>query len=175
MTHKVIFTMQKIFSRRISGGFTIVELLVVIVVLGILASLVINGYAQAQHQAKVTKAKSDITTIKRAMLAYRIDTGELPPEGDWWNYDTVPPTDDGWVPVLESMVEGGYLASGTVNDLTHDPWGHAYGYDDNDCNSFAAPNDGTYIQSFGSNGVDDEPGDSGNDDISIRITDGCPY
>jgi general secretion pathway protein G len=156
-------------------GFTIVELLIVIVVIGILAGITLNVYAKAQTQAKVSQAKSDLATIKRAMTAYRIDLGELPPAGDAWNYDTDPPSESGWRPVLEDMEENGFLGHGLVDKLVKDPWGHAYGYDDNDCGSFAGDESPTYLQSVGPNGHDNESGDSDNDDILLLISKGCIY
>lgn len=169
----MIFKMPVVSER--ARGFTIVELLIVIVVIGILAGISMNVYAKAQTRAKTAQAQSDLATIKRAMLAYRVDAGELPPEGDAWNYDTDPPSETGWREVLQAMEDGEYMSHGQIDKLAKDPWGHAYGYDDNDCGSYAGDDTPTYIQSMGPNGHDNESDDPDNDDILYMVTRGCDY
>lgn len=154
-------------------GFTIVELLVVIVVLGILAGLIINTYSAAQRKAKIAQVQSNVSVLRKAMSVYKVDHGELPPIGDDWNYDTDPPSAGGWQLALDALVEDGHLSPENAAILRTDPWGHPYGYDDNDCNSFAGPSDGTYVQSMGPNGHDDEGDNESNDDIVLLVSPGC--
>lgn len=59
-------------------GFTIVELLIVIVVIGILAGLVVTTYAGVQDRARDAQRKSDITAIQKALELYHIDHGAFP-------------------------------------------------------------------------------------------------
>lgn len=168
--------MKKLLPKDVSRyGFTLTEVLIIIMVLGMLFAFVINIYSGAQHRARVIRAQTDLTTIKKAMVGYKSEIGELPPEGDWWTYGTDPPSEDAWRPVLEDMEAEKYLGPHLVDQLVKDPWGRAYGYDDNDCNSWADAHDPTYLQSYGPNGRDDEPNTPENDDISVRVSDGCPY
>jgi general secretion pathway protein G len=98
-------------------GFTLIELMVVIVILGILAGVVVPRIMDNPDKARVAKAKHDITAIESALDLYRLD-----------NY-SYPSTDDG----LEALVtkpgdapnwkEGGY-----VKKLKKDPWNHDYLY-----------------------------------------------
>ena len=73
------------------------------------------------------------------------------------------------------MEDGEYLSHGQIDKLAKDPWGHPYGYDDNDCGSYAGDDTPTYIQSMGPNGHDNESDDPDNDDILYMITRGCAY
>jgi general secretion pathway protein G len=148
-------------------GFTIVELLIVIVVIGILAALAMGGYAQAQHRARVAEAKTDLATIKKAMLAYKQEFGELPPVGDAWNLDTMPPSPGYWNLTLDTLQTTKYLGS----DKPYlDPWGSPYAYDDNDCNSNSLDHSWTGVFSVG-------PDKTGwtSDDVGITISEGCSY
>lgn len=64
--------------RRGQTGFTIVELLIVIVVIGILAALVLNSFSGAQARARDARRAQDIASIKRALLAYEALNGGVP-------------------------------------------------------------------------------------------------
>lgn len=59
--------------KKTMSGFTIVELLIVIVVIGILATLVLNSFSGAQAQARDAKRKSDVAQIKIALQIYKIN------------------------------------------------------------------------------------------------------
>ena len=62
-------------------GFTIVELLIVIVVIGILAAIVIVAYSGVQNRAKDTMRTSDIVSVQKALELYRVDNGTYPSVG----------------------------------------------------------------------------------------------
>lgn len=64
------------------GGFTIVELLIVIVVIGILASITVVTYNGISDRAKYTAMRGDMTNIKKLLEVYRIDNGEYPNSAD---------------------------------------------------------------------------------------------
>lgn len=99
-------------------GFTIVELLIVIVVIGILAALVLSSFAGAQAKARDTDRRNDLSVIKRALLAYEIDNGNTIGAGSgcgyagngsgWFNYDY-----DGaatsYKSMVQCLVDGKYL------------------------------------------------------------------
>lgn len=75
------FNLHKIKNDRISrkSGFTIVELLIVIVIIGILAALVIVAYNGIQARANDSKRITDMRNMKTAIQAYYIDNGTYPP------------------------------------------------------------------------------------------------
>lgn len=148
---------------RKQTGFTIVELLIVIVVITILAAITIVAYNGVQLKTRQAAVAADERALKNSMLAYKAQMGELPPTGDSWNYNTTPPDCTRWPPVLTPIAS---VDAGTKLP-TVDPWGNCYGYDDNDCNSGSAANSPTYIKSLGPDGV------VSSDDIIITVTPGC--
>ena len=62
----------------INKGFTLVELLVVIVIIAILATIAIYNFMSAQLRTKVARAKSEITSIAAALEIYNVDYGNYP-------------------------------------------------------------------------------------------------
>jgi len=99
------------------GGFTLVELMLVLVILGILAGLVLPKFAGRSEQARVTAVVTQIATFNTALGAYEVDTGSYPRGQDGLRALVVQPADvGGW--------RGPYLQS----DIPLDPWGHAYVY-----------------------------------------------
>jgi len=111
-------------------GFTLIELLVVIAIIGLLSSIVLVSLNSARDKARYARAQIDIDQIKKAMLMYKMDNGELPPPGDNCSACSNPPNSS-WTLVIDALVNGGYFGG----RIDKDPWGNYYGYDDNDCNS----------------------------------------
>ena len=109
-------------SIRNSRGFTLIELMVVVVILGILAGLIVPRIMGRPEEAKQTKARIQLESIDTALKLYRLDSG------------VYPSTEQG----LQSLVEapsvgelpknwrqGGYLEKGKI---PRDPWGNDYVY-----------------------------------------------
>lgn len=98
-------------------GFTLLELLVVIVIIGLLAAYVGPKYFSQLGKSKATVAKSQIDAFGRALDAYRLDVGRYPS------------TDEGLVALLSKPASadhwnGPYLGK----EVPPDPWGNAYTY-----------------------------------------------
>ena len=99
-------------------GFTLVEIMVVVVILGILAAVIAPNILDNPHKARVAKVKADIQALENALDLYKLD-----------NF-VYPNTDQG----LESLVTklGGqpeppnYKAGGYIKKLPDDPWGNPY-------------------------------------------------
>lgn len=141
-------------------GFTLIELMIVIAIIGVLTSIGIISFSQARDKANYAKAKADMDTLKKAMLWYKLDIEELPPPGDNCSACSNPPNSS-WTWAVDTLIQGGYL----VNRIDKDPWGNYYGYDDNDCNSNPGE---SYLFTAGS---DKKSWTS--DDYRITITPGC--
>jgi len=100
------------------GGFTLVELMLVLVILGILAGLVLPKFTGKTEFAKQTAARTQIATFDTALNTYEVDTGSYPSTQAGLRALVVQPSDVGsW--------RGPYLAS----DIPLDPWGHPYTYE----------------------------------------------
>ena len=141
-------------------GFTIVELLIVIVVIGILAAITMVAYGNIQNTAKTNRVNAELSGLKKAMLSYKAMNSELPPTGDAWNFDTNPPSCGTWTNVRNALQASGI--TGTFNST--DPWGNCWGYDDNDCNTSSAVGAVTYIRSVGPDATSYTP-----DDIILEV------
>ena len=108
--------------RRGGRGFTLIELMVVIVILGILAGLIIPRIMGRPDEARQTKARIMIEGIETAMKLYRLDNGFYPTTEQGLRAlveaSTIQPAPRNWR-------EGGYLEKGKV---PKDPWGNDFVY-----------------------------------------------
>ncbi|MBA2467019.1 MAG: type II secretion system major pseudopilin GspG [Sphingomonas sp.] len=99
-------------------GFTLVELMVVIVIIGLLATVVVVNVMPSRDQAMATKAQADIATLEQAMEMYRLDNLTYPAGSDGLNALVSPP------PTLSQP--GRYRPGGYIKNLPKDPWGRPY-------------------------------------------------
>ena len=101
-------------------GFTLVELMVVIVIIGLLATVVAINVLPSQDRAMVGKARADVATLEQALETYRLDNLVFPDDVQGLQALIAPPTG---LTRPERYREGGY-----VRRLPEDPWGAAYQY-----------------------------------------------
>lgn len=108
-------------SRRVAGGFTLIELMVVIAIIAILAAAVMPKIVGKTETAKRARAKSDIVTFKTALTAFYLDCGRYPTTSEGLDALIKPP--GGIDP--DKYQEGGYL---DVAKVPNDPWDKKYIY-----------------------------------------------
>ena len=110
-------------SKRINNrGFTLIELMVVIVILGILAGLIVPRIMGRPDEARQMKAKIQIESIETALKLYKLDNGSYPGTEQGLQALVEQPT-SGNIPT--KWREGGYLERGK---LPKDPWGNDFVY-----------------------------------------------
>src|SRR3546814_13760530 len=101
--------------RSAEHGFTLVELMVVIVIIGLLATIVAINVIPATDTARVEKAKADIATIEQALEQYRLDNLSYPAGTEGLQALMSPP------PSLTQPQR--YRRGGYIKKLPADPWG----------------------------------------------------
>jgi general secretion pathway protein G len=106
--------------KKRSTGFTLIEVMVVVVILAILASLIVPKIMSRPEEARLIKAKQDILAIQSALDLYQLDNAIYPTTEQGLKALVEKPS---LPPVPEEWKEGGYLAK-----LPIDPWGQAYQY-----------------------------------------------
>ena len=132
-------------ARRSNKGFTLIEIMIVIVIIGILATLVIPNIMGRPDEARAVSARADVSTIVQALKLYKLDNGRYPTTEQGLNAlvtrPTAEPAPRNWKNYLDK--------------LPQDPWGAPYQYS----------NPGTHnneidVYSFGADG---KLGGQGND------------
>ena len=101
-------------------GFTLIEIMVVVVILGILAAILVPKIMNRPEQARIVKAKQDILAIENALKLYDLDNGMYPTTDQGLSALVNKPTAD---PVPQNWQRGGYL-----KEMPIDPWSHPYQY-----------------------------------------------
>ncbi|VVQ11040.1 Type II secretion system protein G [Pseudomonas fluorescens] len=104
-------------GRRGQQGFTLIEIMVVVVILGILAAMVVPKVLDRPDQARATAAKQDIAGLMQALKLYRLDHGAYPTLNQGLKVLVERPADaknSNWRSYLER--------------LPNDPWGRPYNY-----------------------------------------------
>jgi general secretion pathway protein G len=137
---------MKKFSARAQRGFTLIEIMVVVVIMGVLAALVVPKLLNRTGESKVAAAKVDIATIMQALKLYKLDNQRYPT------------TEQGLQALIEKPTGGpaanGWKAGGYVEKMPKDPWGNPYQY--------LSPGIKGEIDVF-SYGADGQPGGTGDD------------
>lgn len=141
--------LQAFHFRRAAGrqaGFTLIEIMVVVVIMGVLAALLVPRLMGRTDDARILAAKQDIATLMQALKLYRLDNQRYPT------------TEQGLQALITRPVNGpqpaNWKSGGYVDRLNKDPWGNPYQY--------LSPGTRGEVDIF-SYGADGKPGGSGND------------
>lgn len=107
-------------NMKKSLGFTLLEIMVVVVIIGILAAAIVPNIIGAADDARVIAAKADIANIGQALKLYRLDNSMYPSTEQGLGALSVKPNT---APQPNNYKSGGYLEK-----MPKDPWGRAYLY-----------------------------------------------
>jgi len=99
-------------------GFTLIEIMVVLVIMGVLAALIVPNLMERPDQARATAARQDVGAIMQALKLYRLDNGEYPSATQGLRALVEKPTTGKVPPNWRSYLER----------LPNDPWGKTYQY-----------------------------------------------
>ena len=133
-------------KNRSQLGFTLIEVMVVIAIIGIMATLIVPQIMSKPNEARVIAAKQDINSLVQALKLYRLDNSRYPTTEQGLSALVAKPTSE---PIPQNWKPNGY-----VDRLPKDPWGFAYQYSN--------PGARAEIDVF-SLGADNKPGGTGFD------------
>lgn len=111
------FTLKSV-RRRLSAGFTLIELMVVLVIIGVLAALIVPNVLERADDARATAAKTDVNNLMQALKLYRLDNQRYPAAEQGLQALLVKPT-TGPIP---------FNWKSYLDKLPNDPWGRPYQY-----------------------------------------------
>jgi general secretion pathway protein G len=106
-------------SKCRQRGFTLIEIMVVVVIIGLLAAVIVPNLMGNVDQARVSKARQDIQSIETALTMFRLDNSKYPTTDQGLRALVQQPTD----PSIRNWRPGGY-----VKKASRDPWGNDYQY-----------------------------------------------
>jgi general secretion pathway protein G len=115
--------MDRLAQRQSRSGFTLIELMVVIVIIGILAAYIAPKFIGRTEEAKVSTAKAQIRSFETGLKLFKLDNGFYPSTEQGLESLVTKPS-AGRIP--EKYKKGGYLESEKIPD---DPWGNPYIYE----------------------------------------------
>jgi general secretion pathway protein G len=110
---------MKLPSASQQRGFTLIEIMVVVIIIGLLAAVIVPQLLGRVDEARVTKARSDIQALESLLTVYKLDNFTYPTEEQGLKALVEKPAD----PNLHNWRTGGYMKR-----LNKDPWGGDYQY-----------------------------------------------
>ncbi len=148
--------------KKTTSGFTIVELLIVIVIIGILAAITVVAFNGVQDRARTAKINSDLATLSKAIQSARVLEGRLMTDitGSIWTSGSCEALPNGtdlanktvasdcWADYTQTLNLLATASGVNVNNLV-DPWGRPYFIDENETNTVCVKDDlGIYSRPF---------------------------
>jgi general secretion pathway protein G len=127
-------------------GFTLIEIMVVVIIIGLLAAVIVPEVIHRVDDARIAKAKQDIQALETALTMFRLDNSKYPTTEQGLQALVQQPTD----PSIRHWRPGGYL-----QHVSKDPWGNDYQY--------TSPGQHNKDYDLYSLGADGQPGGEGND------------
>jgi general secretion pathway protein G len=118
MTYRAFPRVPAPLQRLAQAGFTLIELMVVLVIIGVLAALIVPNVLDRAEDARATAAKTDVNNLMQALKLYKLDNQRYPTSEQGLQAlvarPSAPPVPPNWKPYLDK--------------LPNDPWGNAYQY-----------------------------------------------
>ncbi len=112
--------MKESRKRQVRTGFTMVELMAVLIILGLLAGVVVKNFVGQTERAKVTTTKASLRQLASAVNQFYMDTNRYPAEDEGLYALIEPPSD------VQNFQPGGYL---DTTDVPTDGWGNEFIYE----------------------------------------------
>jgi general secretion pathway protein G len=107
-------------TKKKRSGFTMVELMAVLIILGLLAAVVVRNFVGQTDKARVTTTKASLRILQSAVNQFKMDTGRLPTEDEGLTVLIVPPDD------VADYPPDGYIET---TELPKDAWGNDFIYE----------------------------------------------
>src|SRR5579864_9456211 len=119
--HNTMFpSVRRRSAAAMQRGFTLIEIMVVVVIMGILAALIVPKLMGRTDDARILAARQDIATLMQALKLYKLDNRRYPTTEQSLQALVVKPTSG---PPADGWKTGGY-----IDKLPKDPWGNPYQY-----------------------------------------------
>lgn len=109
--------------RKFQRGFTLIEVMVVVVILAILAAIIVPRILSRPEQARITAAQQDILSIQNALSLYKLDNGFYPTTSQGIQALVTKPSDS---PTPNAWAPGGYLEKIPVDPFQQKPYRYAH-------------------------------------------------